>query len=137
MLILPVPPRIAPFYFNKDLSEGVRAQVSCVIEKGDPPFTIMWFKDRHPLPTEGLKVIGWDTHSSTVMVDQLMSRHAGNYTCQVKNEVASDEHTAQLVVSGNVPETETDQPLSKWARMAPHKHYAKYSPGFANSPLNQ
>lgn len=102
LLIISVPPRIAPFYFNTDLSEGVRAQVSCVVEKGDPPFTITWLKNRQPLSTEGLRIYGLDTHSSTVVADHLTADRAGNYTCQVKNEVATDEHTAQLIVSGKV-----------------------------------
>lgn len=102
--ILTVPPKIAPFYFNKDLSEGVRAQISCVIEKGDPPFTIKWYKDWQPLMNDDLKVYGYDSHSSTVVVDKVQAQHAGNYTCQAKNDVAVDEFTAVLVVSGKVPE---------------------------------
>lgn len=102
-MVLPVPPRIAPFSFNKDLSEGVRAHLSCVVEKGDPPFTITWLKDREPLPSDGLKIVGLDTHSSTVIVDQLAASHTGNYTCRAANQVAAVEYTAELVVSGNVP----------------------------------
>lgn len=83
----------------------MRAHVSCVIEKGDPPFTITWLKDREPLSAEGLKIIGLDTHSSTVVVDQLAASHSGNYTCRAANEVAAVEHTAQLVVSGKVEST--------------------------------
>lgn len=102
-MVLPVPPRIAPFFFNKELSEGVRVQVSCVIEKGDPPFTITWLKDSEPLSAEGLRIVGIDMHSSTVIVDQLAASHSGNYTCRAANSVAVVEHTAQLVVSGKVP----------------------------------
>lgn len=101
-LVLPVPPRIAPFSFNKDLSEGVRAHLSCVIEKGDPPFTITWLKDREPLPSDGLRIVGLDTHSSTVIVDRLAASHSGNYTCRAANQVAVVEYTTELVVSGKV-----------------------------------
>ncbi|XP_068082192.1 cell adhesion molecule Dscam2 [Anabrus simplex] len=104
-----VPPRIAPFSFNKDLSEGVRAQVTCVIEKGDPPFTITWLKDSDPIPpghgrepgsgTRGLKIIDIDARSSTVVVESLSARHTGNFTCLARNSVAEVAHTAQLVVS--------------------------------------
>lgn len=102
-LVLPVPPRIAPFSFNKDLSEGVRAQVTCVIEKGDPPFTIAWLKDAEPVSTSaspGLKVIGIDAHSSTIVVERLTARHTGNYSCVARNAVAEVDFTAELVVSG-------------------------------------
>ncbi|XP_071439149.1 cell adhesion molecule Dscam2-like [Hetaerina americana] len=95
-----VPPRIAPFSFNKDLSEGVRAQVTCVIEKGDPPFTISWLKDSEPIPSSwGLKIIGIDAHSSTIVLERVTSSHTGNFTCLAKNSVAEVSHTAELVVS--------------------------------------
>lgn len=48
-----VPPTIAPFSFKKDLSEGLRAQVTCMVEKGDPPFTIIWSKDGEPISASG------------------------------------------------------------------------------------
>ncbi|XP_044591619.1 Down syndrome cell adhesion molecule-like protein Dscam2 isoform X3 [Cotesia glomerata] len=116
-----VPPSIAPFSFNKDLSEGVRAQVACVIEKGDPPFTIIWSKDGEPIATSspsnfgsasstvthknnlpnnvaGLRVTSMDVHSSTISIDRVTAAHAGNYTCIARNSVAEVASTAQLVV---------------------------------------
>ncbi|XP_025160716.1 Down syndrome cell adhesion molecule-like protein Dscam2 isoform X1 [Harpegnathos saltator] len=52
-LLVHVPPTIAPFSFKKDLSEGLRAQVTCMVEKGDPPFTIVWSKDGEPISAPG------------------------------------------------------------------------------------
>lgn len=113
-----VPPNIAPFSSNKELSEGVRAQVACVIEKGDPPFTIIWLKDGEPIanpsppgfnsPTTanshktvaGLRVTSMDQHSSTISIDRVNAAHAGNYTCVAHNSVAEVSSTAQLVVRG-------------------------------------
>jgi hypothetical protein len=51
-----VPPTIAPFSFKKDLSEGLRAQVTCMVEKGDPPFTIIWSKDGEPISASGTAI---------------------------------------------------------------------------------
>ncbi|XP_023317526.1 Down syndrome cell adhesion molecule-like protein Dscam2 [Trichogramma pretiosum] len=117
-----VPPRIAPFSFNKDLSEGVRAQVTCMIERGDPPFTIAWSKDGEPIQPQagggsspyarfgssqqqqlqpqpaGLRVTSFDAHSSTVVIERVQANHTGNYTCLAKNSVAEVSHTAELVV---------------------------------------
>ncbi|XP_044016307.1 Down syndrome cell adhesion molecule-like protein Dscam2 isoform X2 [Aphidius gifuensis] len=116
-----VPPSIAPFSFNKDLSEGVRAQVTCVIEKGDPPFTITWAKDGDKLSGSsttnygnqlntnnhknsltngiiGLRFTSMDPHSSTILIDRVTANHAGNYTCLARNSVAEVSSTAQLVV---------------------------------------
>ena len=118
-----VPPQIAPFSFNKDLSEGVRAQVTCMIEKGDPPFSITWSKDRETIPTigpgvvsytrystgnggqqgggpAGLKATSIDVHSSMIVLERVTANHTGNYTCHARNSVAEVQHTAELVVRG-------------------------------------
>ncbi|KAI4491232.1 hypothetical protein M0802_010328 [Mischocyttarus mexicanus] len=121
-----VPPTIAPFSFNKDLSEGVRAQVTCMIEKGDPPFTIIWSKDGEPIGSSGtaafgntgitgttrhsqipagLRVTSIDVHSSSIVIDRVTAEHTGNYTCLARNSVAEVVWTAELVVRGKVPET--------------------------------
>lgn len=117
-----VPPRIAPFSFNQGLSEGVRSQVTCVIEEGDPPFTILWSKDGDSISDSNvadyggsrsglsgklrhipdLKVTNIDAHSSTIIIDRVTSAHTGNYTCVVRNSVAEVRRTAELVVRGKV-----------------------------------
>ncbi|XP_015600048.1 Down syndrome cell adhesion molecule-like protein Dscam2 isoform X2 [Cephus cinctus] len=120
-----VPPRIAPFSFNKDLSEGVRAQVTCMVEKGDPPFTIIWSKDGEMIAStggpgyvagggvsrgqslahlqahheaQGLKVKIIDDHSSAIVIEHVTAAHTGNYTCVARNPVAEVHWTAELVV---------------------------------------
>ncbi|XP_026302211.1 Down syndrome cell adhesion molecule-like protein Dscam2 isoform X12 [Apis mellifera] len=115
-----VPPTIAPFSFNKDLSEGVRAQVTCMVEKGDPPFTIAWSKDgeaiagpspaaagfgntgitgpRHTQTPAGLRVTNIDAHSSTIVIERVSAAHSGNYTCMARNSVAEVLWTAELIV---------------------------------------
>ncbi|KAK9303509.1 hypothetical protein QLX08_004819 [Tetragonisca angustula] len=113
-----VPPTIAPFSFNKDLSEGVRAQVTCMVEKGDPPFTIVWSKDgesiagsntpgfgntaitgpRHTQIPAGLRVTNIDAHSSTIVIERVSAAHSGNYTCLARNLVAEVLWTAELIV---------------------------------------
>lgn len=117
-----VPPTIAPFSFNKDLSEGVRAQVTCMVEKGDPPFTIAWSKDgepiagpspagfgntgitgpRHTQTPAGLRVTNIDAHSSTIVIERVNAAHSGNYTCLARNSVAEVLWTAELIVRGKV-----------------------------------
>ncbi|XP_046745786.1 Down syndrome cell adhesion molecule-like protein Dscam2 isoform X2 [Diprion similis] len=114
-----VPPRIAPFNFNKDLSEGVRTQVTCMIEKGDPPFTITWLKNGEQIDASGganfgslgasgssrviqspgLRVTSIDAHSSTIVIERVSATHTGNYTCVARNSVAEVSWMAELVVS--------------------------------------
>ncbi|XP_043471448.1 Down syndrome cell adhesion molecule-like protein Dscam2 isoform X2 [Leptopilina heterotoma] len=110
-----VPPKIAEFNFNKDLQEGVRSQVTCMIEKGDPPFTILWSKDGEAISNSnfgpsgmlpnskvgqipGLRVTSIDAHSSTIVIERVTAAHTGNYTCVARNSVAEVFRTAELIV---------------------------------------
>ncbi|KYN34700.1 hypothetical protein ALC56_11189 [Trachymyrmex septentrionalis] len=123
-----VPPTIAPFSFKKDLSEGLRAQVTCMVEKGDPPFTIIWSKDgeqisasgtaavaygpaaaaaaaatindlrQHSQTPPGLRVTNIDAHSSAIVIERVTAAHTGNYTCLARNSVAEVLWTAELIV---------------------------------------
>lgn len=85
----------------------MRAQVTCVIEKGDPPFTINWLKDAVlitptlPLASE-IKIIPIDSRSSTFVIESLSARHSGNFTCLASNGIAEVAHTAPLTVSGKI-----------------------------------
>lgn len=117
-----VPPTIAPFSFKKDLSEGLRAQVTCMVEKGDPPFTIIWSKDgepiftpgtaaavavvndprHHPQTPPGLRVTNIDAHSTAIVIERVTAAHTGNYTCLARNSVAEVLWTAELIVRGKV-----------------------------------
>nr|CAD7193822.1 unnamed protein product [Timema douglasi] len=98
-LLVNVPPRIGPFTFG-ELIEGVRTQVQCVIQAGDPPLTLKWLKDDEILPLElGIQVTQ-DTYSSTLAIPRVSRMHAGNYTCIAGNPAAKTASvTAQLVVS--------------------------------------
>ncbi|KYM82576.1 hypothetical protein ALC53_07067, partial [Atta colombica] len=127
-LLVHVPPTIAPFSFKKDLSEGLRAQVTCMVEKGDPPFTIIWSKDgeqisasgtaavaygpaaaaavaatindlrQHSQTPPGLRVTNIDAHSSAIVIERVTAAHTGNYTCLARNSVAEVLWTAELIV---------------------------------------
>lgn len=133
-LFCAVPPTIAPFSFNKDLSEGVRAQVTCMVEKGDPPFTIAWSKDgeaiagpspaagfgntgitgpRHTQTPAGLRVTNIDAHSSTIVIERVSAAHSGNYTCMARNSVAEVLWTAELIVRGKVESINQDNHQKK------------------------
>lgn len=139
-LFCAVPPTIAPFSFNKDLSEGVRAQVTCMVEKGDPPFTIAWSKDgeaiagpspaagfgntgitgpRHTQTPAGLRVTNIDAHSSTIVIERVSAAHSGNYTCMARNSVAEVLWTAELIVRGKVEPINQDNHQKK-KKKSPH-----------------
>lgn len=46
-----VPPRISPFNFEKDITEGLRTQLMCSSSQGDQPFNITWLKDQRIIYT--------------------------------------------------------------------------------------
>lgn len=46
-----VPPRISPFNFEKDITEGLRTQLMCSSSQGDQPFNITWLKDHRIIYT--------------------------------------------------------------------------------------
>lgn len=102
-----------------------------MIEKGDPPFTIIWSKDgepigssgtaafgntgitapRHSQTPAGLRVTSIDVHSSSIVIDRVTAEHTGNYTCLARNSVAEVVWTAELVVRGKVAETKEQENL--------------------------
>lgn len=98
-------PLVLPFVFDSGLVSGDRVGVACIVSKGDPPIMIKWTKDGRPLrqlSLPGLSVMSNSAFSSTLMVDNLKSKHSGNYTCKATNTWAESKHTAELRVNGTI-----------------------------------
>jgi Down syndrome cell adhesion molecule len=94
-----VPPRIGPFTFG-ELIEGVRTQVQCVIQQGDPPLNLTWLKDEHPISYELGIHINQDEFSSTLIIPIVGLQHSGNYTCIASNQAKEARQSSKLIVSG-------------------------------------
>jgi Immunoglobulin domain len=94
-----VPPRIGPFTFG-ELIEGVRTQVQCVIQQGDPPLNLTWLKDEHPISYELGIHINQDEFSSTLIIPVVGLQHSGNYTCIASNQAKEARQSSKLIVSG-------------------------------------
>lgn len=45
------PPKISPFIFSSELTEGSSVQVLCGVSTGDKPMYFSWFKDGVPIST--------------------------------------------------------------------------------------
>ena len=127
-----VGPRITPFAMP-NVMVNARVQISCVIEEGDPPLTIRWFRNGRPLhahssasssssmssplsplpslPTAplpaGLRVINFNAYSSILTVDHVSISHGGNYSCLAENAAGIAVHAALLQVSGTFHITHT------------------------------
>ncbi|XP_022247273.1 Down syndrome cell adhesion molecule homolog isoform X1 [Limulus polyphemus] len=101
MLNVRVAPKIDPFTFKSDLSEGSRAAISCVVVAGDSPMFVKWFKDGHQLADgdHGASiVVAAEGYVSTLTLDNLSRRFNGNYTCRASNAVGTDSYSAYLEV---------------------------------------
>ncbi|KAG7165542.1 Down syndrome cell adhesion molecule-like protein 2-like 10, partial [Homarus americanus] len=93
-----VPPSIKPFDFGS-LVSGMRTTVTCDVQMGDPPMTLMWLRDGHVLsPSVDLQISQHDTFSSSLVLTHVRPHHAGNYTCVARNEAREVRYTAQLLV---------------------------------------
>lgn len=44
------PPKISPFMFSSELTEGSSVQVLCGVSSGDKPVYFSWLKDGSPIP---------------------------------------------------------------------------------------
>ena len=110
---LVVPPRISPFYFENDVTEGMRTQSMCTASEGDQPFNITWLMDGKPIQvrdvtseqspgtgTSYIQISDYPPFSSILTINSVKARHTGNYTCQISNVAGVAEHIATLSVSG-------------------------------------
>ncbi|GFX61413.1 titin [Trichonephila clavipes] len=96
------PPRIKPFNFSGDLSEGLRIMVMCSIMDGEGPFDFRWFKDGEPLLSEKghFSIESINDFISILTIERLNALSNGNYTCRVTNSAGSDEKSDVLTMKG-------------------------------------
>ncbi|KAH9636077.1 hypothetical protein HF086_015254 [Spodoptera exigua] len=92
------PPKISPFMFSSELTEGSSVQVLCGVSSGDKPMYFTWLKDGAPLPAN-LQIEEKNLNEfSLLMFSELTARHSGEYTCRVSNHAAVVNYTATLSV---------------------------------------
>ncbi|XP_022821447.1 Down syndrome cell adhesion molecule-like protein Dscam2 [Spodoptera litura] len=92
------PPKISPFMFSSELTEGSSVQVLCGVSSGDKPMYFTWLKDGAPLPSN-LQIEEKNLNEfSLLMFSELTARHSGEYTCRVSNHAAVVNYTATLSV---------------------------------------
>ncbi|GAB6021006.1 Down syndrome cell adhesion molecule-like protein 1 [Chamberlinius hualienensis] len=78
---------------------GMRSLVTCAISQGDQPLTFEWLKDGKAIPMNiGIVTRKYDQNTDSLSIENVDSRHSGNYTCIVRNQAGKAMHTAQLMV---------------------------------------
>ncbi|XP_026295725.1 Down syndrome cell adhesion molecule isoform X45 [Apis mellifera] len=113
-----VGPQLAPFTFGDEAANaGEMATVQCAVIKGDLPVRIAWSLNgrrveagrEHEIPD--IVVTRSSKRISTLTIDSVAARHAGEYSCTATNEAGSATHVS--VLSVNVPPRWILEPTDK------------------------
>lgn len=100
-------PQLAPFTFGDEAANaGEMATVQCAVIKGDLPVRIAWSLNgrrveagrEHEIPD--IVVTRSSKRISTLTIDSVAARHAGEYSCTATNEAGSATHVSVLSVNG-------------------------------------
>ena len=99
-----VGPQLLPIAFNADTAnQGDSVSVACSVLKGDMPMDIMWAFGGEPVrPTadQAITVNRINKHLSTLSIDNVAARHAGEYTCTASNVAGSVSRSTILTING-------------------------------------
>ncbi|XP_029035406.1 Down syndrome cell adhesion molecule-like protein Dscam2 isoform X7 [Osmia bicornis bicornis] len=118
-----VAPQLAPFTFGEEAANaGEMATVQCAVIKGDLPVKIVWslngrhidvgrVSGDHGYDIPDIVVSRSSKRISTLTIDSVAARHAGEYSCTAINAAGSARHTS--VLSVNVPPRWILEPTDK------------------------
>ncbi|XP_033350637.1 Down syndrome cell adhesion molecule-like protein Dscam2 isoform X32 [Bombus vosnesenskii] len=110
-----VGPQLLPIAFNAEVANsGDSVSVPCSILKGDMPMDISWAFNGVPIDTSkdaSITITRISKHLSTLSIDGVSARHAGEYACSASNLAGSVSRSATLTV--NVPPRWILEPTDK------------------------
>ncbi|XP_076173876.1 Down syndrome cell adhesion molecule 1 isoform X15 [Ptiloglossa arizonensis] len=110
-----VGPQLLPIAFNAEVANsGDSVSVPCSILKGDMPMDISWAFNGVPIDASkdaSITVTRISKHLSTLSIDGVSARHAGDYACSASNLAGSVSRSATLTV--NVPPRWILEPTDK------------------------
>lgn len=97
-----VRPSIVPFTFGTEPIQARQfASVQCIVSSGDLPLVITWTFNGSPLQNSDLVSVSKSGQRiSTLAIESVSERLAGNYTCVAENQAGQDTHTSLLKVNG-------------------------------------
>lgn len=97
-----VAPQIMPFDFGSDpVNDQEMVVVICTASKGDLPLNIQWYFNGTPLKSNVNGVLLTNAkRTSQLSIESVSHHNQGNYTCAVKNQAGTVNHTAELYVNG-------------------------------------
>ncbi|UYV62086.1 hypothetical protein LAZ67_1007775 [Cordylochernes scorpioides] len=93
---VPGAPKIQPFAIPNDLKLGDKISLTCSAIKGQPPFSIKWYKDGQSIDAKSSVKISNTDQQSNLNFDPVDASSGGNYTCEMTNKQGRDSYTASL-----------------------------------------
>ena len=99
-----VAPRIVPFDLGDEaITSGQPVTIQCSISEGDSPVEFRWAFHGQELSSQmGISILRLNTRVSLLSIDSIAAGHTGNYTCTAQNSARSVNHTAALLVKGQL-----------------------------------
>lgn len=94
-------PQLAESFAKKSQNVGTKLKLSCTVQQGSKPLQFEWFKNDRLLLIEDLHFqIKHEVDDSELIIPELNSRDSGNYSCIVRNSIASDSQSTLILVKG-------------------------------------
>lgn len=93
-----------PFEFGEEpVNDMEMVLVTCAVSKGDLPLRIQWYFNEEEVKNgeKGVTLVN-TKRSSQLTIESVSHRNQGNYSCVVKNEAGTVNHTATLFVNGTL-----------------------------------
>lgn len=102
IVLVLVAPQVLPFDFgNEPVNDQETVVVVCTASKGDLPLNIQWlFNGQHLKTGDGSVVLSSFKRNSQLSIESVSHKNQGNYTCIVRNDAGTVNHTAALYVNG-------------------------------------
>lgn len=75
--------------------------VTCTVSGGDLPIFFEWTLNGEEIDSNSdILIEKRGKRISSLMIESLKAKHAGNYTCRAKNVAGIVEHSSRLIVNG-------------------------------------
>ena len=88
-----------PFAKELVLKEGSQFKPVCTTVQGSSPIEFIWSKDNEKVaPDPNIEISTIENTLSTLSIKKIAIRHAGSYTCMVRNVHGQDRSTVVLKV---------------------------------------
>jgi Immunoglobulin domain len=88
---------------EESVNAGDFSSVHCAVIKGDSPVAITWYFNHTEFKRlVGVNVIKSGARSQVLNIEHVKAAHSGPYTCVATNAAGSTNHTAVLIVNGDL-----------------------------------